>query len=481
MSNPALVNSSFRDPDGFLTIIDDHVFRFIKKSGQKDFLAFLNTKNAGKLVAQEKLISSTILTEEDMVKLNSPLVKETIKHYPEYIVAEHERIAFPSFPYEWSPEMLYTAGCLTLDIALQSLDEGFGIKDATPYNILFKGPDPIFIDVLSFEARDASDYIWLPYAQFVRTFILPLIINKYFKTPLVDIFLNRRDGIEPEEVYHLCSKIQRLRPPFLANVSIPKWMSDRHSEDNNSIYQKKQMSDPERARFILQSVIKSLQKNLKKLQPANDHSSVWSDYMEVNNNYSDTQFTNKYDFVKNFLVDYCPKKVLDVGCNTGVFSALAAKNGSKVVAIDYDPVVVGRVWRQAAKEQLDILPLVVNLTRPTPATGWQNRECPSFLSRARGNFDAVFMLAVIHHMMVSERIPLSEIIDLAADMTTKHLIIEYIDPSDSMFRRLTRGRDELFTYLNREFFESTCNSKFEIVYSQQVADSKRWIYLLKRR
>src|SRR5205814_3890270 len=137
---------------------------------------------------------------------------------------------------------------------------------------------------------------------------------------------------------------------------------------------------------------------------------------------------------------------------TGHFSAIAARAGASVVAIDYDPVVSGDVWRNARKERLDILPLTVNLTRPTPGLGWLNQECPSFLDRARGAFDAVLMLAVLHHMLVSERIPLDEIIDLAAELTTDSVIIEFIGTDDAMFRRLTRGRDELHRDLTTETF-----------------------------
>jgi hypothetical protein len=31
-----------------------------------------------------------------------------------------------------------------------SLREGFGLKDATPYNVLFRGAQPVFVDLLSF-------------------------------------------------------------------------------------------------------------------------------------------------------------------------------------------------------------------------------------------------------------------------------------------------------------------------------------------
>src|SRR5205085_9707023 len=135
-------------------------------------------------------------------------------------------------------------------------------------------------------------------------------------------------------------------------------------------------------------------------------------------------------FVADALAELKPRRVLDVGCNTGHFSALAARARARVVAVDYDPCVVGQAWRRAQSEGLDILPLVCNLARPTPATGWRNHECPSFLDRARGSFDAVLTLAVLHHMLVTERIPRTEIVSLAAEMTTDALVIELVAPAD---------------------------------------------------
>ena len=69
-----------------------------------------------------------------------------------------------------------------------------------------------------------------------------------------------------------------------------------------------------------------------------------------------------------------------------IFSVLAAKSGARVVAIDSDPIVPGEVWRTAHKDELDVLPLLIDLTRPTPAIGWRNRECSGFLERARNAF-----------------------------------------------------------------------------------------------
>jgi SAM-dependent methyltransferase len=173
--------------------------------------------------------------------------------------------------------------------------------------------------------------------------------------------------------------------------------------------------------------------------------------------------------------------VLDAGANTGHFSALAAKAGAAVVAVDLDPACVGTIWRRARDQQLDILPLVVNLARPSPALGWRNAECASFLDRATGAFDGVLMLALAHHLLVTERIPLEEILRLAYELTNQLLVIEFIEPEDAMFRRLTRGRESLHAGLDAAAFERACAAYFEIVRSLPLPGARRRMYCLKRK
>ena len=168
---------SFRDPDGRLVLIDDRVLRIVNKTGAANLNAFLASAVAKQFVAAGQL-ARTYLPDADSVKLLSEYLQhESGRGEVPEAVFEHERIAFPSFPYEWAPEMLHRAGRLTLDLAESVLNEGFGLKDATPYNVLFRGPEPVFVDLLSFEKRDPRDPVWKPYAQFARAFLLPLLAN----------------------------------------------------------------------------------------------------------------------------------------------------------------------------------------------------------------------------------------------------------------------------------------------------------------
>ena len=475
------LGASFRDPAGSVLRYGERVLRVVNPIGVADLSAFLASASGQKLMAGGKVVATRELNpEERQGVLGDAGVGELFDARGGQMVLEHERIAFPSYPYEWPAEMLHAAGLLTLELAKALVEDGLGLKDATPYNVLFRGTEPVFIDVLSFERRQPGDATWLPYAQFVRTFLLPLLANRTYGLGLDQILTTRRDGLEPEEVYRWSRPSQRLRPPFFSLVSMPTWLGGKHKQDDTSIYQKK-LGDPEKARFILDHMLNGLRRTLDRLKPVEGKSSVWSDYMTTNNNYTTDHFQAKQRFVGEALAEFSSRSVLDVGCNTGHFSAIAVRNGAKVVALDYDPVVLGDVWRNARLEKLEILPLAVNLTRPSPGTGWRNQECASFLDRARGKFDAVLMLAVIHHMLVTERVPLTDIIDLAAELTTNLLVIEFVAPDDSMFQRLTRGREELHKDLTPELFENQCRRHFEIVRMQHVEGTTRRLYLLRKR
>jgi SAM-dependent methyltransferase len=469
---------SFRDPAGCCLAINNRIYRAVNTDGLALLESFLQSSTARQFLPHSLVGTRKLDPAEFHRWLEQPVATEIQAALgPPAAVFEHDRVPFPSFPYEWTPEMLLAAGQLTLELALAALDEDFGLKDATPYNVLFRGPAPVFVDLLSFERRVPGDAIWKPYAQFVRTFLLPLAAWKFWGLSLAEVFTTHRDGLEPEQVFRWCGLWQKLRPPLLSLVSLPAWLSGRKT--HAALYHPPPLSNPEKARFIVRMLLKRQRRVLEQLQPAGKPASVWVNYMEANS-YSGAAFAAKQEFVRKMLADCRPKRVLDIGANTGHFSLLAAQAGARVVSLDTDPVCLGQLWRQAQAKTLDILPLVVDFARPSPGLGWRNRECPSFLERATGNFDAVFMLAVLHHLLVSERVPLAEVLELAAALTTEWLVIEFVPPQDEMFGRIVRGREELFKDLNADMFEATCRRWFEVARRAPIQDTQRILYLLRK-
>lgn len=447
------------------------ILRRLVRGSEVEVDQFLDTELARQWMTDGRLVKTRKLRREEYPAGCSVAPEDGALY-------EHERIAFPSYPYEWAPEMLHAAGLLTAHLAAAALPHGYGLKDATPYNVLFQGSNPVFIDVPSFEKRNPGASIWKPYAQFVRTFLLPLLAYRMWGVPLADCFTTRRDGLEPEFLYRWCGWVRRLRPLVLSLVSMPVWLS--RAGQAPGAYRERMLDDPAKAQFILGMTLKRMVRLLTKVQPATNRNSTWSDYM-ITHSYNDASFKLKEAFVREALAEARPARVLDVGANTGHFSALAAAVGASVVAVDSDVQCVGGIWRRAQAQGLDILPLVVDFSRPSPALGWRNSEQPSFLERARGSFDAVLMLAVLHHLLVTERIPLHEILALAADVTRDYLLVEYVAPEDPMFIRIARGREHLHAGLNLPVFEEACRVHFDIIRSVRVGESQRWLYWLRKR
>jgi len=472
---------SFRDPAGSCFQVNHRVLRVLQAANAAECEAFLESAPGRESIQRGQVVGTRRLDPAQSAEIITAVqLPASLAHSSGLAVFEHDRIPFPSYAYEWPPEMLWQAGHLTLTLARSSLAAGFGLKDATPYNVLYRGSTPVFIDLPSFERRDPGDPVWLAYGQFVRTFLLPLLVNRYWGLPLPDLFTTHRDGLEPEHVYPWCAWHQRLRPPFLSLVSLPTWLRGKAKADQPTLYQPKRLADPEKARFILDSLLRQLERTLARLKPTARNASAWSSYMHTHT-YAEPAFVAKEEFVRRWLEEFHPAHVLDAGANTGHFSELAARSGASVVSVDQDAACIGSLWERAVRDRLDILPLVVDLSRPSPAIGWDNRESASFLDRARGHFDCVLLLAIFHHLLVTERVPLSEIMRWAASLTTDTVLFEFVPPQDSMFRQLTRGREELHADLTQEVFETACAEHFELVRSTALPDSGRRLYGLRRK
>ena len=474
-SSPTIV--SFRDPGGRVIVTGRRVYRLIVNDESSRFIPkFLASSLFSSLVSAGMLIETQQVTSPSAISQVKDLSPNAVAGL---LTLEHEYVTLPSYPYEWPPEMLHAAGELTLSLMESLLEKGLGLKDASPYNVLFRGPEPVFVDLLSVEPRRECDPTWAAYAQFVRTFVHPLLAVKYFGVSLHQTFRVYRDGLQPEQLFRMCGFWRKLRRPFLTSVSLPTLLSKTESASSDEIYRKRETRSCEQAKFILQRQLKSLRRQLSTALPASEKSD-WSEYTKDDGNCAEYRAT-KSQFIRSAIAELKPKRLLDVGCNTGEFSVLAARAGTEVVAIDSDPVVVGRVWRRARAEGLKILPLVIDLTRPTPSLGWRNKECPGFLDRTLGSFDCVLMLAVVHHMLITERIPLEEVMALAWDLTSDRLLIEYVDPEDEMFQRLTRGNEHLYRYLTWNFFEDVSEQFFTIESRVSADNPHRWLYQMRKR
>lgn len=393
---------------------------------------------------------------------------------------EHQKLDFPIYAHEWIPDQLYDAANTTLDLAERAMEEGLELKDATPFNILFEQGKPVFCDLLSFDLR-AGGKIWRPYAQFQRTFVLPLYMAKKFGLPSHRTFLDRRDGLDPTEVRRAVRGLQALRPFELQVITLPALLSRRAQISGFSALNPESSNQASAKNdFVIRSALRRLRKQLRHVRPDEESNTVWAKYDQACDHYSEQERRTKHSFVTDALAICKAKSVLDIGANAGEYSRLAAKAGARVVAADFDMGALQRLYRQNAVERLPITPMVLNIARPTPAVGWRNSEIASFLDRAKGNFDLVLMLAVLHHLLVSERVPLKEIIRLLEDLDAKFLLIEWISLDDPKFRQIAGGDLHWYRDLNESMFRKEICVNYSVIAERAIAEGRRRLFLCER-
>ena len=142
-------------------------------------------------------------------------------------------------------------------------------------------------------------------------------------------------------------------------------------------------------------------------------------------NYTDELFLEKQQIIKELLSDLQPKTILDLGANTGIFSRQGKDiQNCYIISSDIDSGAVEINYQEVKKnKEKNILPLIIDLTNPSPSIGWNNKERVSFLHRAKA--DVVMALALIHHLAISNNVPLQEISKTLAGMG-EYLIIEFV-------------------------------------------------------
>lgn len=455
--------ATFRDPSGSLRFEGDRVVRRVHANQAVAALAFLQSPLAREWTEQGKLIETSIAGSE-----------------AGELTLEHPRVFFPSYPWEWTPSAWIAAAELTLDLCEGLLEHGLILKDATPLNVLFQGTQPVFVDVLSIEERDPASPLWLAYAQFVRTFLLPLLANQVMGWPL-SASIQRRDGYEPVDLAPYLSRWQQWQAPFRSLVTLPLMLEKNAGPKAQKTAQVRQ--NPEVALKVLRRNLSGLREHLCRLNHSlqtRRGSSRWSDYTTAADHYGENDRERKAAFVREALTAGRPKHVLDLGANSGVYSRIAAECGASVVAWDTDIPATEQNWKTAQKLRLPILPLLANPARPTPAVGWRNAESLTLLDRARGRFDCAMMLGFIHHLLLAEQIPLDEIARLLRELTTQWALVEWVPATDPRFVDLLRGREALYGHLIEAEFLDVVQRHFEVA-RREALPNGRVLFLLRLR
>ncbi len=384
-------------------------------------------------------------------------------------VLKHQTIPWVSYPYEWSFGMLRDAGLLTLELLDDALHENLSLKDGSAYNVQFVGAKPVFIDIPSFHRLSPGEP-WIGYRQFCQLFLYPLFLRAYRNVPFQPWLRGNLDGIDPVACRNLMSLRDLFRPGVSTHVFLHARLDSRFADADRSL--RAELPAAGFQKSLIQANVRGLIKILRKLE-WRTAKTTWSDYAQCNSYTADDR-ARKEAFVRGVAQSRRWRRVWDLGCNTGVFSRIAAEHADYVVAMDGDPLAIERLYAALqAERNLKILPLIANVADPAPNQGWRGRERKS--AAERGRPELTLCLALLHHLVIGANIPLREVLDWLADLTPG-LIIEFVTKHDPMVQVLLRNKPDIYADYEQEPFERMLAERFEIVRRETLQSGTRTLY-----
>jgi ribosomal protein L11 methylase PrmA len=471
-------SASFRDPRGHIYLSPDRVFRTISFLAADDFNFVRGTGLIKKLIVEKKLLSETQIDIDikdcrgdrqspvEIFKKNqqgrAPLAP-TIE--PPYKILEHPRLPFISYPYEWTFSTLKAAALLQLDIHLQALECGVTLSDASAYNIQYQNGQPIFIDHLSFR-RYQDGELWQGYRQFCEQFLNPLLLQAYRGVAYNSWYRGALEGITATELNQVLPLYRKFLPKVFMHVVLQSSLQKVPTQQAAPTVKKIHLSLP-----ALQKLLHSLKKWIEKLQIKTK--TTWQDYsLEC------APAPKKIALVAEFIKTTQPQLLFDLGCNTGFYSRFALQNGAQqVIGFDTDNGALEQAFALAQREQINFLPLYMDLANPAPNQGWREIERCGLAQRASA--DALLALAITHHLAIARNIPLDQIIEWLINLAPQGLI-EFVPKQDPQLQKLLCLREDIFADYSEQNFLACVTRQAQIIKKEIVSESGRLIVWYKR-
>lgn len=453
---PALASEpgSFRDPSARVFYRDGEVLRGLNAGAYREWQTVYETGLPERWIRDGRLVA----TEE----LAAPIE-------PWAAVLRHESIPFVSYPYEWCFDMLRDAALLQLDLLLEALAAHCTLQDASPFNVQWRGSQPVFIDVVSLKPLAVGEP-WIGYRQFCQLFLYPLLLQAYRGLPFQPWLRGSIEGITPELCWRLLSARDLLRRGVLMHVYLHARAQARMADSTRSV--RAELRGAGFAKAAIESNVRGLRRLLAEPRWSPGET-AWSQYTSQQP-YGSEDEAIKREFVTEVVAQRRWPLVWDLGANTGTYARLAAAHADTVVAMDADELAVARLYRALREDGAErVLPLVVDLTNPSPSLGWRGAERKTLPQRGRP--DLTLCLALLHHLVIGANVPMPQALAWLAELGGE-LIIEFVGRDDPMVMRLLRNRAGQLVEYDRSTFEHCLEQHFTVVRSRTLCDGHRKLY-----
>ena len=456
---------SFRDPSSRVFIQNDRIIRGLDDVASADFAVLESSRLFEAAMLQGEIVATKRLGE----------VPQELQNGVWMTALEHERVPMISYPYEWSFEMLKDAALLQLDLTERALAEQMITKDATPFNIQFIGSHPVFIDVGSFERLTPGEP-WFGYRQFCQQFLNPLLLQARRGVDFRPWVRGSLDGMSPDQCASMLRLSDRCRPATFVHVVMHAWADRRLARSPRDV--RSELSAAGFGPKVIAAQVRKLRTLVAGLR-WRPGASAWTEY-STRNHYADAELASKADFVKRAAGRRRRTQVLDLGANDGFFTEIVLAGADSAVAVDSDPAVVDGLYRRL-RDRTDrrLLPLCVDLVDAAGGHGWRGTERAPFDARVRP--DLVLCLALVHHLAITENVPLEEVAAFLAQWRSE-VIVEFPALDDPMVRRLVQQKKGRSTKrYSQAQFEAAIERHFVVQESLALQSGNRIMYSLRPR
>lgn len=388
-------------------------------------------------------------------------------------VIESDRVPLVTYPAEWPFSMLQVAALATLDANLVSLERGFILKDASAFNVVFRGVTPVIIDVTSVE-RFGERGIWTAYGQFCDHFLAPLMLEAYAGIPLQRLLHSKTDGLPIADLNRLLRGRTAVRKGVVGHVRLRSFLEGRAAGMDTT--ERRSVGKATLPRSAIAASIRKMRKLVESLQSTAP--STWAGY-ESALPYEEASVEAKARFVQDAVGSALSHRfAVDVGANVGRFTEILAARFEHVVGMDSDPGAVDALYRSVLASGADNLtPLVVDITNPAAAFGWRGRERAALTDRLHPDFAT--WLAIVHHLCLGIGIPLAEVVAYIFEFS-KEAVVEFVTTTDPMAQRICATRSTDLAPYGVEDFEQYVAVYGTIVQKLAVSDT-RILYHVRAR